>query len=46
VIRWVIYGGALASGLAFGAGFYVGWKTTLKVLDSVEARKKPVPSGH
>ena len=32
--------GALASGAAFTAGCFIGWKTTLKVLDSVERREK------
>ena len=40
MIKWVLMGSGLVAGLAFAAGTYVGWKTTLKVIDSVNAKKK------
>jgi len=40
MIRWVLIGSGVAAGVAFAAGAYVGWKTTLKVIDSVNAKKK------
>jgi len=40
VIKWVVMAGAVAAGFAFAAGTYVGWKTTLKVVDSVDQRRK------
>lgn len=39
MIKWAIAAGAAIAGFSFAAGAYVGWKTTLKVLDSVERRK-------
>ena len=38
MIRWVIFGGALTSGFAFGLGCFVGWKTTLRVVDSLGSK--------
>jgi len=40
MIKWVTMGVTVGIGLAFAAGAYVGWKTTLKITDSVYARKK------
>lgn len=42
MIKWTLVVGGLVAGVAFAAGTYVGWKTTLKVIDSVEARRKKV----
>ena len=42
MIKWVAAAGATIAGFAFAAGAYVGWKTTLKVIDSVEDRRKKV----
>lgn len=39
MIKLVAAAGAVIAGFAFATGCYVGWKTTLKVLDSVERRK-------
>jgi hypothetical protein len=39
MIRWVVVTMAVCSGVAFAAGIYVGWKTTLRVCDSVERKK-------
>lgn len=43
MIQATLVVGSIAVGFAFAAGCYVGWKTTMKVIDSVEARRK-VPS--
>lgn len=40
MIKWALPGAAAVVVLAFGAGAYVGWKTTMTVLDVVEARRK------
>jgi len=40
MIKWIIVAGTMATGAAFTVGCFVGWKTTLKVLDSVERREK------
>jgi len=40
MIKWVLVGGAVVAGVAFAAGTFVGWKTTLKVIDSVKAKKE------
>ena len=40
MIKWALFAAALASGFAFGAGCFVGWKTTLKVVDSIDERRK------
>jgi hypothetical protein len=40
MIKWVLIGGGMVAGVAFAAGTYVGWKTTLKVIDSVKAKKE------
>lgn len=45
IIKVILFSAAAATGFAFAAGCYVGWKTTLKVLDSVNVQKMPVPSG-
>lgn len=42
MIKWVIIGSGLVAGVAFAAGTWVGWKTTLKVIDSVNAKKEKV----
>ena len=41
MIKWVILAGAVGTGFAFAAGAYVGWKTTLRVIDSVNKRVQP-----
>lgn len=40
MIKWVVTVSALGAGIAFAAGCYVGWKTTLKVVDSLEKGPK------
>lgn len=40
MIKWALAAGAVVAGFAFAAGAYTGWKTTMKVLDSVEERRK------
>lgn len=40
MIRWVLYASVAATGIAFAAGCYVGWKTSMKVVDSVGKRVK------
>jgi len=42
MIRWSLVAGGAIAGVAFAAGAWVGWKTTLKVIDSVEQRRKKV----
>lgn len=39
MIKWIITAGAVGAGVAFAAGCYVGWKTTLKVVDSLAVTK-------
>lgn len=33
MIKWIVLGGAVVAGIAFAAGSYAGWKTTMKVFD-------------
>jgi hypothetical protein len=40
MIKWIVLAGAVGAGFAFAAGAYVGWKTTLKVIDSYDERRK------
>lgn len=40
MIKWIALAGAVATGFAFAAGAWVGWKTTLQALDSVTERVK------
>lgn len=40
MIKWTVIAASVAVGFAFAAGAYTGWKTTLKVMDSVQARKE------
>lgn len=40
MIKTVLALGTVVVGVAFAAGCYVGWKTTLKVVDDVTSRKK------
>jgi hypothetical protein len=40
VIKWTVLAAVAATGFAFAAGAFIGWKTTLKVLDSVQERRK------
>lgn len=40
MIKWTVAAGAVVAGLAFASGFYVGWQTTLRVADSLIARRK------
>lgn len=40
MIRTIVAVGAVVTGAAFAAGFYVGWKTTMKVMDNVIARRQ------
>ena len=38
MIKWVVAGITIGAGFVFAAGCYVGWKTTLKAIDSVAER--------
>ncbi len=40
MIKWSLLAGGVVAGVAFAAGCWVGWKTTLKVIDSVNVRKE------
>lgn len=40
MIKWIAGAAAVGVGFAFAAGAYVGWKTTLKAMDSVAKRAK------
>jgi len=40
VIKTFVACGTVVSCCVFALGCYVGWKTTLAVLDSVEAKKR------
>lgn len=40
MIKWVFIAGGVVAGAAFAAGTYVGWKTTLRVIESVNSKKK------
>ena len=40
MIKWIAVAGATCVGFAFAAGCYVGWRTTLKVVESTKERCK------
>ena len=40
MIKSTLVAGTVVVALAFAAGAYVGWRTTMKVMDSVIARRK------
>ena len=40
MIKTTLAVGTVVVGIAFAAGCYVGWKTTMRVLDNVMARRK------
>lgn len=40
MIKWAFWAGGIVAGFAFAAGCYVGWKTTMKVVDNYDERKK------
>lgn len=44
--KWLIAGAVVATGFAFTAGCWVGWKTTLSVIDAVTERMKRNDSGN
>jgi hypothetical protein len=45
MIKWIASAAAVVAGAAFAAGAYVGWKTTLKAMDSVAKRTKDPGDG-
>jgi len=40
VIKKIVAFGAICAGVAFAAGCYVGWKTTMIVVDDVNKRHR------
>jgi hypothetical protein len=38
MIRWAVLAASVVAGVAFSAGLYVGWRTTLRICDNVERR--------
>jgi hypothetical protein len=42
VIKWVVFGAPLIAGAVFAAGCWVGWKTTMKAMDSVKKKVEDV----
>lgn len=39
MIKLLLTVSAVGAGFAFAAGAYVGWKTTLKVIESVDTKR-------
>jgi hypothetical protein len=46
MIKWTVMAATVGVGFAFAAGCWVGWKTTLKVMDSVQERRKKHDNAH
>jgi len=38
MIKWVFFAAPVVAGAVFAAGCWVGWKTTMKAIDSVKKK--------
>lgn len=40
MIKWIVVGTSVVAGFTFAAGAWVGWKTTVNLLNKIDSRRR------